>query len=291
MSQTGPIDNNERMRTALFGMSGAAIAILLFVSLVIIKPAMPDRIVLLTGPENSAYHDLGKRFAEDLRSRGLEVQVIVTEGALDNVRQIVEGRNAVAFAPSTVDWVSEAGVDISPIVALGSIGFEPLWLFHRSDLGISRVSDLAGRNVVTEGPGTASHHVARVLLEKNGLTNQVQIQPVAKQTTAEELIESFATKNIDAIFTTGDSVSPFVRAMLNADGVQFLSFERADAYAAQIPGIAALVAPEGVFDLAHNVPRQDAKLLAYTTCLIAHKSLHPAVAPMLLVPQLAIEGT
>ena len=282
MNGTRWIDHRQRLRTAIFRVSAAGIAILVAVSLVAIKPAVPDRIVLFTGPENSAYHDLGHRYAEDLRNRGLEVEVVVTEGALDNVRRIVEGSNAVAFAPAAMDWEDEAGVDISSIVAVGSVGFEPLWLFFRSDLSIVRVSDLSGKKVLTGGPGTVSHHVARKLLEKNGLIDQVQIQPALGQEKVDKLIELLAAKNIDAIFATGSPDSPLLRGLLHADGVQFMSFDRADAYSAQIPGISTLVAPEGVFDFARNVPQRDAKLLADTTCLIAHRKLHPAVAPMLL---------
>ena len=43
-----------------------------------------------------------------------------------------------------------------------------------------------------------------------------------------------------------------------------------------------VVAPEGVFELARNVPPQDTQLLAATTCLVAHEAVQPALVPMLL---------
>ena len=208
--------------------------------------------------------------------------MIVTKGTLDNVRRLAEGGNAVAFAPSTVDWSSGAGVDAPHLVALGSVGFEPLWLFYRSDLEIARIPDLSGRKVVTEGTGTTSDYAGRMLIEKNGLAGEVELQPLAGQT-AKALVQGFAARTIDAGFVTGDVNSPVVASMLNADGAKFLSFDRAEAYAGLIPGVTALLAPEGVFDLVRNVPPQDAQLLAATTCLIAHESLNPAVVPMLLV--------
>jgi hypothetical protein len=260
----------------------AVVAIALFVTLVIVKPATPDRIVLLTGPEGSAYHDLGKRYALDLRRRGLEAEVIVTEGALDNLRRLTTVGNVVAFAPSTVDVRSDGRIDTSHLVTLGSVGFEPLWLFYRSGLDIARIPDLAGKNVMTGGRGTVGDYVARTLIENNGLTGAVELRPFAGQT-AKALADGFAAGTVDAAFVTGAPGSPVVGALLDVDGASFLSFDRAEAYAALIPGVTTLVAPEGVFDLARNVPPQDALLLTSTTCLVAHEGLHPAVVPMLLV--------
>ena len=45
------------------------IVLVLLFSLVILKPAAPDRITLLAGPEGSAYHEMGRRLAEQLRQR------------------------------------------------------------------------------------------------------------------------------------------------------------------------------------------------------------------------------
>jgi hypothetical protein len=135
---------------------------------------------------------------------------------------------------------------------------------------------------VTEGWGTSSEHAARILIDNNGLTGDVEFQPLAAQT-AKALLQGFAARTIDAGFVTGEVSSPIVQGLLDADDVKFLSFDRADAYAELIPGVTKIVAPEGAFDLARNVPSQDAQLLANTTCLIAHESIHHAVVPMLLV--------
>jgi len=281
-AQQNLTDKHKRLRRTWLGFSAAVIAVVLLATLVLVKPAMPDRTALLTGPEGSAYHALGLRYAEDLGRRGLEVEVVVTEGAFDNLRQLAEGRDAVAFAPSTVDWESDAGLDVSKLVTLGSVGFEPVWLFYRSELEIVRIPDLAGRKVVSGGRGTASEHVARRMIEHNGLEGEVELEPLAEPT-AEALADSLAAGDIDAAFATGAPGSPSIAALLGAEGVDFLSFERAEAYAGLFSGVTALVAPEGVFDLARNVPSRDAQLLATTTCLVAPEGIHPSVVPMLLV--------
>ena len=52
--------------------------VVLLILLIGIKPAMPDKVVLLTGPRANSYHEMGERLAEDLRRRGLEVEVKTT---------------------------------------------------------------------------------------------------------------------------------------------------------------------------------------------------------------------
>ncbi|MCP3903618.1 MAG: ABC transporter substrate-binding protein [Planctomycetes bacterium] len=271
-----------RLWKTRIAISAAVLVAVLFVALVLIKPAMPDRIDLLTGPVGSAYHQLGERYAEDLRRHGLDVNVIATDGTLDNLRRLGRGGPAVALAPATVGRESDIdGVDLSQLVALASVDFEPLWLFYRAGLDIERFADLAGRSVATAGAGTNSDAVARMLLDVNGIAGDVEVRSVAGQT-VEALLDRLTSEAIDAIFVTGNAHAPTVRTLLDADGVSFLSFERAETYAALLAGVTTLVAPEGVFDLARNVPPEEAHLLATTTCLVAHERIHPAVVPLLL---------
>lgn len=235
----------EFSRTATF----ALFAIVLVVSLVILRPAAPDSITLLTGPEGGTYHEFGKRYAASLEDLGLEVDVKVTAGGFENVVLLAAGADdTVAFAPSNIELVIDDSVDTSDLVSMGSIAYEPLWLFYRADLAVRRIPDLAGLRVATGTSGTVVDHVARSLFELNGVTDQVRIQPSEGQspeTVAKNLIEG----EIDAAFAIGRPASPIIKDLLGDDDLEVLSFERADAYQALDPGITQLVAPEGVLDL------------------------------------------
>ncbi len=267
-------------RRWLRGLLVAAV-LLAAVILLIVKPAMPHRIQLLTDSQDSAWYALGQRYADDLRSRGLAVDVVATSGALDNVSRLDGSVAAVAVAPATVDSRMQSEAAERQLVALGSIGFEPVWMFCRVDSGIQRLPDLRGRRVVTEGLGTTGEHVARELFRLNGMADDVQLDAVSGLTN-QQLTDGFASQSFDAVVVSGDAGAPLVRAALETEGVEVLSFERAEAYTALIPGVTRIVAPEGVLDLSRNVPSRDVQLLATTTCLIAHESLHPAVVPLLL---------
>jgi len=271
-------DKAAHFRKLAILISIAAVAVVLFVALVIVKPAMPDRIALLTGPEGSAYHSHGALLAAELKKRGLDTSVIVTEGGLDNLRRLAASdRDTVAFAPSAIDRDDLSEIEASRLVSLGGVGYEPLWLFYRSDLDIRRVPDLAGLDVATEGRGTVSDFVARSLLERNGILQQVEIRAVDG-----EYGQAIKDQTIDAGFVTGSSSAPLIDRLLHTENVSFLSFERAEAYAIRIPGITTLTAPEGVFDLERNIPPRDSYVLSVATTLVALDSLPAAVAPMVL---------
>lgn len=258
-----------------------AVVLLTLVVLISVRPSMPDRVLLLTDSEDSVWFALGQRFATDLQSRGLDAEVVATAGTLDNIRRLSDNPNAIALAPATVNQWAEADDIDRQLTALGSIGYEPVWLFVRDTAGIRRVPDLKGRRLLTEGSGTTGEHVARELLKINSLTDDVQLEAVSGLT-AEQLADRFAAESVDAVLISGNAQSPLVKTSLAAEGVEALSFERAAAYTGLIPGITQIVAPEGALDLARNIPEEDLQLLATTTCLIAHEDLHPAVVPLVL---------
>lgn len=282
MSETHSTETPSQSRRIKIGASVAVIVIVLFVSLVVLKPAMPDRIRLLTGPDGSAYHDLGRRYALELEKRGLDAEVVVTAGGLDNINRLVAGaEDAVAFAPSGIEAEAFAGVDTSHLVSLGSVGFEPLWLFYRSELKIERLPDLAGRVVETGGKGTVADYVARLLIEHNGISADVEIRS-SEDSSGESAVERLQKGSVDALFVTGAAESTIVRALLDSKNVSFLSFERAAAYTALVPGITSVMVAEGVLDLARNIPPAEAQLLSAATSLVAVDGLNRIVVPLIL---------
>jgi len=265
-------------RTAAF----AVIAVALLVSLVIFSPAAPKKITLLTGPEGSGYHELGKRYAVYLGDRGLNVEVQVTDGGFDNVRLLAADiGDTVAFAPSNIEHVIDDSVDTSHLVSLGSIAYEPLWLFFRAEAEVRRISDLAGLRVAMGIKGSVVNYVGRSLIELNAIGDQVEILPSEGQephTVANALIEG----RVDAAFVIGGPAAPVIRDLLGHEGLGMLSFERADAYQAIDPGITKIVMPEGIIDLANNVPSEDLILLSATTNLVTLDTLYPGAVPLLL---------
>lgn len=95
------MQGKSNRRLVLIG--GAALLVLLLVVFARIRPLAPGSIDILTGPERSHYHAMGVRMSEELSKHGITARVVVTAGALDNLRQL-RGRddNAIALATSDI---------------------------------------------------------------------------------------------------------------------------------------------------------------------------------------------
>jgi len=59
----------------------------------VLDPAPPKRVVLATGPADSAYAAFGMRYAAELKAYGIEVILKPTKGAAHNQRLLSEGFN------------------------------------------------------------------------------------------------------------------------------------------------------------------------------------------------------
>jgi ABC-type amino acid transport substrate-binding protein len=260
----------------------AVIAAVLFVSLIIIKPSAPENIVLLTGPEGSSYHEMGKTLAASLDKIGLETEVRVTRGGIDNAKQLAVGAaNTVALAPSNIERLLDPEVEIGDLVSLGSIAFEPFWLFSRSEFEVVNLADLAGLRVVPGATDTVAYHMAMVLLKSNNVLDQVEIVSFDDHT-PEDAEAALVDGRVDAVFANGTPASPLIMGLLGHPDLSCLSFDRTEAYEAWYPGIARIIIPEGIADLENNLPGEDLVLLSATTNLLTFDSLYPGVVPLVL---------
>ena len=124
-----------------------------FVALVVVSlglsfwwldPMPPHKLVLATSTEQSAYHILGQRYRELLRPYGVEVEVKVTAGSLQNLRFLQEEDGPpvdVAFlqggvAHAVVPQEHEAATGLT---SLGGLFVEPVWVFYREDSAVRRL--------------------------------------------------------------------------------------------------------------------------------------------------------
>ncbi|WP_286851130.1 TAXI family TRAP transporter solute-binding subunit, partial [Hydrogenophaga sp. 70-12] len=139
-----------------------------------LKPNPPTRVVLATGPEQSAYDTFGQRYAEALKRHGITVELVRTEGSADNLDRLREGTVELGFVQGgTADMGYD---DDESIVSLGSLFVEPLWLFYREaaarkisprDGTLRNLAELKGWRVNVGTPGSGVPRLFNRLLEVN----------------------------------------------------------------------------------------------------------------------------
>ena len=74
-----------------------AIVALCALAYLLVDPTPPRKVTLATGQENSAYEELGKRYAELLRKQGVEVTLVRSLGSQENLGSLKAGKVDIAY--------------------------------------------------------------------------------------------------------------------------------------------------------------------------------------------------
>ena len=263
---------------------------LLLLAYLWLQPAPPKRVVLATGVEQGAYSEFGKRYAAALAKHGIQVELRTTQGAADNLALLRDPASGVdlAFVQGGAD-IARSGSEADPrdadLQSLGSMFYEPVWLFYRTQSAqnlvkaprLDRLAQLAGWRVNIGAPGSGVPNLALRLLDANRIdAATITLQQLPQTPAVVELLEG----KLDAIVLASAPESLMVQMLLQTPGVQLFDFAQADAYTRRFGFLSAVTLPRGVVDLAGDQPPADVHMVAPTATLVARSSLHPALAQL-----------
>ncbi len=243
-----------------------------------VGPAPPGRITMATGSETGAYHRFGRRYAERFRGEGIELALKPSAGSVENLRLLADPKAAVPVA--FLQGGNGEPEDHPELASLGSLYFEPIWVFVRGGGTVSRLTGLAGLRIAVGGPGSGTRAVALALLEENGITGETaELLEIGGAEAAQALVAG----DLDAAVLVTSVTSAIVRDLLSEPELSLMSFERADAYVRRNSFLSKVVLPKGTVDLALNLPAHDTVLLAPTATLVVSPGLHPALIDLFLL--------
>lgn len=275
-----------------------------------LDPNPPKRVILATGPAQSAYDEFGKRYAKQLAAKGIEVVLLPSEGSSANLALLQSGKvdlgfvqggsidldivnnNSVESKKSTSNHTSEVNDDIS---SLGSLFVEPVWLFYREDSAkkinanatLSTLAELKGLRVNVGTPGSGVPNLVDKLLDINRIDPASIKKSQLEQTPA---TMAFLAGELDAIVFASAPESLMVQMLLQTPNVKLMSFAQSEAYSRRLPFLSPALLPRGVVDLAKDVPAQDVRLVASTTALLTRTNTHPALVQLFSQTSQSIHG-
>jgi len=253
-----------------------------------VEPAPPKRITITTGSESGAYYRFAQRYATVLARNGIKLEVKTSAGSLQNLERLKNHEAELAFVQGGVvapkddhDLPNESG-----LLSLGSVFYEPVWVFYRGDKRLDRLADLRGKRVAIGQEGSGLRQLAQQLLAANEITDKTNLLELTGLKAAEELQQ----RRIDAAFIIAAETAEVVQVLVRSPGVKVMSFAQAGAYQRRFPFLTKLTFPQGVADLVRNYPPEDIKLLAPTANLIVRDDLHPALQSLLLQAASEVHG-
>lgn len=273
---------------------------LLAVAYVMLDPTPPKRVVLATGPEDSAYAAFGKRYAAALERYGIEVVLKPSEGAAHNLHLLRDGKETVDVAfvrGGSSEALRAVDEDTSgmQLMSLGSLFYEPVWVFYREDAAkrinpqatLTQLGDLRGWKVDVGSRGSGVPNVLAKLLNANGVERESLERHHRTLTPA---VMALMAGETDAMALVSAPEASMVQLLLHAPGVRLMEFPQAEAYARQLPFLSPVRLPRGIADLAQNLPSHDVPLVATTTMLVARQGTHPALQQLLVQAASGIHG-
>jgi hypothetical protein len=195
-----------------------------------------------------------------------------------NVARLRDSKSAVgvAIVPSGITTRR----DSPELASLGTLGYEPLWIFSRGrplseKLRVSRNLRIS---IGAEGSGARAFSVE--FLARLGIVDgrNAHLLALAPEAAAEKLLSG----EIDAAMILDAWESPLVQKLLAAPDVHLVNAARADSWVALYPYLNKVVLPAGVADMARNLPPENVTLLAPKANLVVRDDLHPAIQYLLL---------
>jgi TRAP transporter TAXI family solute receptor len=246
-----------------------------------LQPQPPKHVTLATGPTGSAYAEFGKRYATALKANGITVELKPTSGSSENLELLRKGGADVGFVRGgSADPVADEEAGLS---SLGSLFFEPIWLFYRADSAhkvdkktgtLTSLTQLRGLRVNVDMPGSGLPEIMERLFKANRLGPDDVLLSNLEQAAAAEALQAGL---LDAIVLSSAPQSQQVQRLLRAGDIKLMDFGQADAYSRRFPFLSAVTLPRGVVDLSKDLPPSDVSLLAATTSLLSREETHPAL--------------
>jgi TRAP-type uncharacterized transport system substrate-binding protein len=239
-----------------------------------LQAAIPRRIVIATGVDDSLYRVYVQRYREILARDGITVEERTTAGSLENARLIADPKSGVDVAFMSGGIIKDAG----NVVMLASLYYEPLWVFYRGADNVTQLDALRGRRIAVGAREQGVHAFVEPLLTANDVTSaNSELVPIGNL----DAIGALQSGRVDAAMLVGGTESPAVTKALRDTGVRLMDFRRADAYQRRFDHITKLVLPAGTIDLARDVPPADVTLIATEAMLVARDDLAPAIIALL----------
>jgi TRAP-type uncharacterized transport system substrate-binding protein len=250
-----------------------------------VQPAPPKIVVMSTGPLDGAYHAFALRYKAHLAQYGVTLELKPSAGAVENVERLKTRKDGVSLA---LVQGGIANAENAPgLMTLGSMFYEPSWLFYRSARSLDLGNQLRGKRIAIGPPGSGTRAVGQYVMRETGLEKPPTVLSDLGGLAAAKALEA---GEVDAVFYIAAPDAPGVQRLLAAPGMQLLSTKRAETFVRRMPFLHKLTLPEGAVDLARNIPPVDTTLLAVTANLVAVEDIHPVIVDLMLEAARKVHG-
>jgi len=238
-----------------------------------VDPAPPSSLSIAAGQPGGAYYSFAEQLRDRLAPQGITLQIRQSAGSLDNIKRLEQGTADIGYVQSGL-----TGAD-STLESLGSMYYEPLWIFLAPGVDDRLLRDMQGLRLAGGQAGSGTYALTSMLLAENAInTHNATWLQLSDRDAADALLDGKA----DVAFMVGAATAGAIARLAATPGIRLMPLLRAEAYARRHRTITALTLPRGTLNPAADMPSTDTTMRAAAATLLINPSLHPALQDLLL---------
>ena len=178
---------NRRLLVIVAIITAALLAIGIWLTFSLLRPTPPRSVAMAIDPEGSFSAELGKRYRELLARDGIDLRLVPTAGAVESMARLRDPKSGVSISiiPGGISNQQES----LRLVSLGTLFYEPLWVFSRGEL-LTKHEQLHNLRISIGPEGSASRALSLEFLTRVGIIDQksATLLPQTPQESAAKLL-------------------------------------------------------------------------------------------------------
>jgi TRAP transporter TAXI family solute receptor len=246
-------------------------------------PAPPKKIVIATGGQTGQYFRLGNEYKAALEKNGIQVEVLVTKGSIENLELLNDPQKKVDLA--FVQSGTASSNEYPQLQSLAGVFYEPLWVIYRTQsfkdarVPPDKVEDLIKKRISVGVPGSGTRKLVERVFELDELKTQGS---TIVELNTDQSLEKLKSGDLDAMFISVNNRAQIMQKVFADPSLKIMSFSKAYGYPPRIKGLNVLTVKRATLDVLNDSPSQDILLLTSTAELVSRKDLHPAITSLMI---------
>jgi len=253
-----------------------AFLLLLGLLLRFIFPAPPKHLRIAASMEGSYFSEVAEKYKEELAKEGVTLEIINTHGAFENLQMVKEGKVDLALTHGGLTQPRS-----SPnLVSLGSISYEPVWVFRRKGTPvITDITQVKGMRVNIGSEGSGVKILALKLLNLSGVNH---VNTTFSNLTTDESIDQLISGRIDVGFFMDPPENPKIQALFKSEDILEVDLKDSEAFRRNLRFLHVTNLAPSTIDLELEQPTAELHTVSVTNTLVVSRNLHTAIQYLLL---------
>jgi len=248
----------------------------------VVDPAPANHLVISTSDGEGDYDQYAKLYQDIFKDDGIKLEIRQSTGSAENYARLKDPKSDV-----DVGFVQDGlGTpdDAPDLVSLGSLYYEPIWIFYhvkldRGHVPMTRFSHLLGKKIAVGHVGGGTRLLSERILKAAGVDDK---NSHFVDLGWKDAATALRNGQVDAAIFLSTPEDAVIRDLIHDPDLRLMSMDQAEAVSRQIPFLHHLVLPHGAMDLKKGLPDHDIDMVSPTATLLVRDSVHPALKYLLL---------